>query len=357
MEKSGWVEYEEAWESAWDRFVESHPHGRFSHLTGFKKTVETAYQLEPNYWLYIRSGKTLAIFPSFFHTSLIYGQRLVSQPFSEDGGILFAPELEAKEKRPILDEFPHVVAESQKKKRFTYVELRRFADAPAFNLGNFQRVNLYAEGILHLEPDLNLWRHVDPSVRKNLKRARSHGLVLEEGKTKANLLGVFYPLYLRTMKRLGSPPHPLAYFLVLHDNLKDKMKLFLARLDGHWISALLGWAVGKSVHITDIASDERFFPFRANDFLHFELIEWAIRQGFQCFDFGPVRYPGQRQYKKKWGVELREYAYYYFPPHKSRHPLSDRTGAVRFGSAIWRTLVPHGIASRIGKYLRKELSL
>ena len=94
--------------------------------------------------------------------------------------------------------------------------------------------------------------------------------------------------------------------------------------------------MGGSVQITDIASDERFFSYRAADLLHFELIDWAIGRGCRLFDFGPVRYAGQRRYKKKWGVELREYAHYCFPARKGRAPLSDRSLSMRAARSLWR---------------------
>lgn len=359
--KEGWVELDQARASAWDDFVEAHPHGRISHLLGFKKTVETIYGLRPNYWLYRRQGKILATFPSFFHRSLIYGKRLVSQPFSEYGGLLFAPGLASREKAALLEEFPRLIEESQKNEKFDYLELRHFAEAAGLEgplvRSLFKKESLYASGILRLDQNLDLWRGVDPSVRKNLKRARRCGLRLEEGKGREAIENVFYPLHLRTLRRLGSPPHPLDYFLSQHKNLKNRMKLFLAYLGDVCVSALLGWTVGQSVHITDIVSDERFFAVRANDFLHFELITWAIGAGFRTFDFGPIRYPGQRQYKRKWGVELREYACYYFPPEKSRPPLSDRSMPARLASGCWKIFIPSGLAPRIGKYLRKELAL
>jgi len=357
MEKEGWVQYEDDVEIVWDHFVEAHPHGRLSHLIGFKKTVASVYGLKPNYWLYRKTGRILAVFPSFFHRGLIYGRRLVSQPFSEYGGLLFSPELKTSEKLLILNEFPKVIESSQKRGCFDYLELRCFSDIPVGSERILRKKCLYAYGILDLGEELNLWRAVDSSVRKNLRRARSYELALEEAKERLALEGIFYPLYLQTLKRLGSPPHPLLYFLSLHENLKEKMKLFLARWDGAYVSALLGWAVGKSVHITDIASNEKFFHLRANDFLHFELIQWARAHGFQYFDFGPIRYRGQRQYKKKWGVKQFEYAYYYYPPEKIPRLLSDRSLAARVASACWKILIPTCLASRIGKYLRKELSL
>lgn len=357
MNEEGWGRFENSLASSWDSFVLEHPQGRFSHLVGFKKTVEAVYGLEAHYWLYSHRGRFQAIFPSFFHQSLIYGKRLLSQPFSEYGGLLFSPDLDLPEKQRILTEFPAVVARSREKRPFDYVEVRCFPDSRGLEKSLFKEENLYSYGILPLRKNMNLWRGVDRSVRKNIKKAGRCGLKLEEGKSAEDIASKFYPLHLKSMKRLGSPPHPLTYFLTLHKNLDKHLKLWLARFNDTTISALLGWAVGQSVHITDIASDEKYFSLRGNDFLHFESLRWAVANDFVWFDFGPVRYPGQEQYKKKWGIELHGYSCFYLPLRKYKKPLSDRNFPVRLGSFLWKTLMPGPLAAKAGKYLRKELSI
>jgi lipid II:glycine glycyltransferase (peptidoglycan interpeptide bridge formation enzyme) len=143
----------------------------------------------------------------------------------------------------------------------------------------------------------------------------------------------------------------------LRENLSDHLRVLVARREEVPVSALLGWTVGATVQITDIVSDERFFRFRANDLLHFEFIRWAAAADFRWFDFGPVRYPGQMQYKKKWGLEFHEYSHYYFPPRGRKKPLSDQNRWAQAGSAIWRILMPRRLAARLGKFLRRELAI
>ncbi|MDH7512860.1 MAG: GNAT family N-acetyltransferase [Clostridiales bacterium] len=357
MNEEGWSPFENSLEHSWDSFVLSHPQGRLSHLIGFKKTVEAVYGLRAHYWVYRRRGFLQAVFPSFFHKSLIYGKRLLSQPFSEYGGLLFSPDLDRPEKQRIMNEFPAVLAKSREERSFDYVEVRCFPDGQGVETGSFKKENLYSYGILPLQKKMNLWSSVDRSVRKNINRARRQGLTLEEGKSAEDIASKFYPLHLKSMKRLGSLPHPLSYYLTLQKNLEKHLKLWIARFGDKTISALVGWAVGQSVHITDIASDEKYFSLRGNDFLHFELIRWAMDNNFDCFDFGPVRYPGQKQYKKKWGIELREYSCFYLPIRKRRKSLSERSFLLKFGSFLWKTLVPVSVAAKAGRYLRKELSI
>jgi len=357
MKQQGWVPYEDHLESLWDAFVQEHPQGRFIHLTGFKRTVEAVYKLRPNYWVYSKNGEIKALFPSFFHKSILYGKRLVSQPFSEYGGILFSPGLEAGQRLSILNEFPVVIEKSQEKEPFDYVEMRCFPDFEGLECDLFKKESLFSYGTLRLDKGLNLWNHVEYSVRKNVKKALRSNLKLQVATGAEDIKQIFYSLHLQSLKRLGSPPHPLAYFLALQKNLKDRLMIFIARHEETPIAALLGWTVGNSVQITDIASDERYFSLRGNDFLHFEFIEWAISHNYQCFDFGPVRYPGQMRYKKKWGIELHEYAYFYIPLRKMKKPLSDQSFLGRGAAFAWKLFIPRSIAARAGKFLRRQLSL
>jgi CelD/BcsL family acetyltransferase involved in cellulose biosynthesis len=356
MGAPGWRPYEEATGPAWDRFAAAQPHGRFIHLTGFKKTVESVYGLRSNYWLFEDAGRLRAVFPSFFHRAIVYGRRLVSQPFSEYGGILFSPDAAPAERQSLLADFPRVLEESRELARMDYLEIRGFPDLGGLETGQFGRIRVSDSAVLPLVSGFKLWERVDYSVRKNVRRARSSGLALSQLRTPQDIRNVFYPLHLRSLRRLGSPPHPLAYYLNLQKHLGQHLRLSAAWLGGRPIGALLGWLVGRSLQITEIVSDERFFRYRASDLLHFELIDWAARNGCELFDFGPIRYAGQRQYKKKWGVEVRDHFYYYSPGGKGRTPLSDQTLPARAARSIWRC-VPATLAARLGRLLRKELAI
>jgi hypothetical protein len=356
MGEKGWVPYDDRIRNDWDRFVLAHPLGRFIHLSGFKKTVQEVYKLRPNYWVYLRDDGVQAVFPSFFHRSILYARRLVSQPFSEYGGLLFAPSLPGAEKREILAGFPETAERSRESGAFDYLELRCFPDHAGLMTDIFQEERLYDYGLLPLTKGLNLWDTVEYSVRKNIRQARNHHLQIKTADGEEDIKKIFYPLHLRSLRRLGSPPHPLAYFMALHRNLGGHLRILAAFSDGFPVAALLGWEVGTSVHITDIVSDEAFYHLRAVDLLHYEFISRAIAGGFTCFDFGPLRYPGQRQYKLKWGIEVHGYSYFFYPVGSARKPLAELSPAARAGAAVWRRL-PLRVAASTGKYLRKMLSI
>jgi lipid II:glycine glycyltransferase (peptidoglycan interpeptide bridge formation enzyme) len=109
-------------------------------------------------------------------------------------------------------------------------------------------------------------------------------------------------------ENIGSPPHPLAYYTKCYEYLKDYLKIFWAEYEGKIIAALLGFAVGRGVHIINTVSDEKHWGKRPNDLCHWNFIKWGYENGYEFFDLGSVRYEGQKRYKEKWGAEFQKYA-------------------------------------------------
>jgi len=134
------------------------------------------------------------------------------------------------------------------------------------------------------------------------------------------------------------------------------MRLFLVKDQGRTIAALLGFTTGKRVHIISSPSDERYWDKRPNDLAHWEFIRWAASSGYEIFDFGPVRYEGQRRYKQKWGVKLFDYSYFFL----SRKEGDLGKGVIyskkaRLASFMWRRLVPLPLTESLGSWMRRHL--
>jgi len=353
-----WQPYDETTARRWDAFVSGHPEGRLPHLTGFKRSVEETYRFEPFYRAYLQGGDLRAVFPGFFHRSRLYGRKIVSQPFNEYGGILFAVNAGPDERWRILDEFGRVALDALRTKKFDHLEMRHPADIPVGN-PRFRFVPLCQRAVRTLDaPDI-LWADLASKDRNIIRKAQDFGLTFTEDHGEEALRTRFYPLYLRTMKRLGTPPHPRAYFLRLSRHLPENLKLFCVTYRATPVAALVAWAVGATVHVTDMCSDDAAFFLRPNDFAVWEFLRWAHDRGYKLFDFGPVRYRGQEIFKKKWNMEMREYRYVYLSPGPGRpkNPYSGRGGVLDLAPGLWRALVPAGVGRMVGKYLRKEIGL
>lgn len=354
-----WIPFDAAAAPAWDAFVAAQPGGRMVHLSGYKAAVEGTYGFAPFYRMYRAGGAIRAIFPGFFHPSRIYGRKIVSQPFSEYGGLLLGGDASAPERAAILDEFAVAARRALAVTRYAHLEMRSPLSLSPEEKGRFAGAPLCRRAARPLADPEAMWKALDPKDRNVIQKARSYGLAFAEDPGEAALRREFYPLYLATMKRLGSPPHPLAHFLRLRRGLGRAMKLFCVRFRGRPVAALMAWAVGATVHVTDLCSDRAAFFLKPNDFAVWEFQRWACEAGYATFDFGPVRYRGQEIFKKKWRMDLTDYGYAYVSdrPDRIRNTFTGGGGLMAAAPEIWKAAVPLGLTRFVGKYLRREVGL
>ena len=78
-------------EAAWDSFVEAHPQSRYCQKFGYGRVV-ACYGYRPHHLAFLRNGTLVGVLPAAAVSSVLYGRRLVSQPFSEYGGMLLHPD-------------------------------------------------------------------------------------------------------------------------------------------------------------------------------------------------------------------------------------------------------------------------
>jgi lipid II:glycine glycyltransferase (peptidoglycan interpeptide bridge formation enzyme) len=320
-------------EKDWDNFVENHPLSRYSFLTGYKKAVEQSFGYEAKYWFIKKSGEIQGVFPSF----LIKGH-LISIPFAVYGGIL-SDNLSPDEISLALEEI------KKKYKSMTIFGLEQKINCLTSNC-------LYQCGILTLNSAENLWQNkLDRAAKKNINKAQSFNLEAYVDNSEENLKNIFYPLYLKEMKRLGSPPYGLDFFLNTLRFLKDKVKIMYIKNSKNIILAsLFGIGCGNYFYIAYNPSLPEFYFQRPNDYLHWEMIKQAYKDGYKYFDFGPMRYEGQIRFKEKWGVEPVNY--YIYSNKKTRNPKQRNFKMISKG---WKLFMPIWFSKKIGPWIRKKL--
>lgn len=344
-------------QNEWDSFVEHHPEGRFFLLSGYKQAIEETYGYEGQYYLFKRGGEIVAVLPSFKVKSLLSGRRLLSLPFAEYGGLL-GKDLSLDELKEIAEFLRQILLDY----KLPFLEIHGgLGVSPKLISSVFHPVPMYQYAILPLREAGKIWDNVlDREVRKAVRKAQKADLVAYEETTEESISQKFYPLYLASMKRLGTPPHPKTLFLNYLRYLKDNMRLFIVEYGDLTIAALLGFVLGKRVHIIHTASDPEYWDKRPNDLVHWEFIKWACENEYELFDFSVVRYEGQARYKKKWGVQLLDYSYYYLFPDegnsgdaKPMDPSSRRS--IRCFAWLWRHCVPLGLTEPLGLPIRRRL--
>lgn len=338
----------------WDSFVNRHPKGRFSQLIGYKDTIEKTFGYESSYWLF-RSpdGKIKAIFPSFVKRSWLLGNKLVSQPFCEYGGLL-GDDLTEEDNLVIKQNLSELLVQH----RVPFLEVHGgIGLSQESNSQVFQEKPMHQYAVLRLSPSKDIWeRRMQRKTRTDVHKAQRSGLECYQETTEKSITQEFYPLFLHWVKGFGTPPLPLSLFLNYLRYLPQYMRLFLVKYRGETIHALLGFTTGNRVHIISMPSDERHWDKNPSDLACWEFIKWAADNGYENFDFGPVRYKGASHWKRKWGAEFFDYSYFFLSRDggyaKDVMMYSSKT---RFLASLWRRLVPLPLTGSIGPWFRKQL--
>jgi len=157
------------------------------------------------------------------------------------------------------------------------------------------------------------------------------------------------------------PPHEPKFFSELGLGLGDKLVAAWVFRDDEVLSVLLAGISGHRIQIFITGSVSHSWADRPNDLAHWELISWAATNGLQMFDFGSARYPGQVQFKRKWGVELRPYAYFVIgqpgsPELRTVSTMRTSSRAVTAVSQVWQRFMPLGLARVLGPPIRRYLT-
>lgn len=143
-----------------------------------------------------------------------------------------------------------------------------------------------------LEEEEEQWMNFDRKVRKNVKRAKKSNLVskIYFGEISESVIGIFYEIYNRTMKRTKAhndffysfsdfsgfiKKNPeLCAICVVYDNVNEPIASELILISENVIYSFLGGTL------------ENHFDKRPNDFLKFEIINWARKNNFNYFVLG-----------------------------------------------------------------------
>lgn len=341
---------------SWDEFVDQHPEGRFCHLWGYRHALEKAVGYRCLYLNIMLDGRRVGVFPSII---IHRGRgRIVSQPFNEYGGPLIQG-LSAEQAGRVPELLLHTAAEEHCDR----IEIRGGIGCEALAMSDYcRRYPLHSYATLNLGSKEQLWRKsLTHEARKDVKRAERAGLTTSVRRGSNAVAGPFYGLYLQSMKRLGAPPHSRRFFVILAESLGDRLVAVWASSGDRVAAILLGATTGRRLHIFVTASDRRAWNVRPNDLAHWRLIEWAAASGIETFDFGSARYGGQIQFKKKWGVTLREYSCYSIgspetPATFEIQTVKSDSRSMMILSRAWSALVPTIVAQLLGPPIRKHLT-
>jgi FemAB-related protein (PEP-CTERM system-associated) len=336
-------EHDTAEGAKWDAFVLSCGEATFFHRAGWQRVIRDVFG-HPTHYLYVeREGRIEGVLALTHVKSFVFGNALVSLPFTVYGGVA----AETREAAALLDTKAQRLAEEL---GVDYLELRnvtqRHSDWPS--------QDLYVTFRREILPDVDanmlaIPRKQRAMVRKGIK----NGLRSE---LDANV-NRFFALFADNVHRHGTPALPRRYFEVLQSEFKhDCEVLTVVDPAGRPVSSVLSFYFRGEVLPYYAGDDTAARELAANDFKYWELMRRACLRGCTVFDYGRSKQgTGSYAFKKNWGFEPAalhyEYRLYRGDAIPQNNPMNPKYRAF---IALWRRL-PIALANQLGPFIVRHL--
>lgn len=279
--------------------------------------------------------------------SWMTGKRLVSLPFSDHC-------------EPLVDDPTVLVAMLESLKRLVgregrYIELRP-VQATSLPAG-FQVSASFCLHAIDLRPDLD---HIfsgfhKSHTRRAVKKAQRIGVAIEAERSTGSL-EVFYALHTMTRRRHDMPVQPFEWFQNLQESFKDRLTVYVARLDGRPVAAILTLVHKRRLVYKYGCSDVRYNSSGATSALFWRAIRDAKAADLSELDLGrsDLEDDGLQAFKDHLGGTRRTLDYYRYSAGASTSGWRQRLTPTVMHTA--QAFVPRAIKTRAGSSFYKHFA-
>jgi lipid II:glycine glycyltransferase (peptidoglycan interpeptide bridge formation enzyme) len=155
-----------------------------------------------------------------------------------------------------------------------------------------------------------LWDNLDTTFRRHVRNAKRKNVIVEQSKD-LNDVQAFYNLCKLTSQEKGFDLHTSESSLnklILEKELSTVTShLFVARLEGQFCGGLFVMRSGNSIHNWLAAIDRKYAKHSIGELLHWEVVEWAVKQQCERYDLEGIDKKNNRSvytFKMKMGGDV-----------------------------------------------------
>jgi serine/alanine adding enzyme len=327
--------------AAWDRFVARSEGSSFCHLAGWREIMRDVLGAEGLYWVATADGEIDGVLPLVRVRSRLFGHYLVSLPFLNYGGPLGST---AAKQRLTQD----AVSEALRS-RADLLELRT-RDARDLQLPVSSRKITV---ILDLpETRDELWKGFTSKLRNQIRRPSKEGFVVRFGLDQRE---AFYDVFARTMRDLGTPVLPGAFFDRIAAVFPQQAVFGVVYNGAQPIAAGCGFVWKGEYEMTWGGARRETRGIGSNMLLYCSFMEQMIDRGVHAFNFGRCT-PGSgtHAFKRQWGSHDVPLPWCQFARQGHLATPSPHDPAFSWGPRLWRRL-PLAVANLLGPRLVRFL--
>ncbi|WP_295005729.1 FemAB family XrtA/PEP-CTERM system-associated protein [uncultured Dechloromonas sp.] len=329
--------------SRWNAFVANCPEATFFHRPEWQTILRDVFRHD-TYFLYVeQDGEISGILPLAHVKSILFGNALVSLPFTVYAGIAAT----STEAVSALEEAAQDLA---RELGVEHLEFRNLAPRHA----EWPTQDLYVTFRKQILPDADAnMKAIPRKQRAMVRKGINNGLISQVDPSSDR----FFSLFASNVHRHGTPALPKKYFdtlLRLFGN--DCEILTVCSAEGKPLSSVLSFYFRDEVLPYYAGDDEDARHLAANDFKYWELMRRSSERGIKIFDYGRSKVgTGPYAFKKNWGFEPQSLFYEYCLYKRESIPQNNPSNAkYKIFIEAWRRM-PISLANAIGPHIVRNL--
>lgn len=328
----------------WDRFVRSHPNATPYHFSSVRKLIsETFNKADYSILAVNEKDEVTGVLPLVRIKSMLFGDFLVSMPYFNYGGMLALSE---KVEQGLLERAIKLCQEL----KVEHMEIREMKPRDGMAMRT-EKVSM----LLGLPDSFNkLMQQLGSKTRAQVNRAEKENVNVRSGGEE--LLHLFYKVFSRNMRDLGTPVYDMQFFRALLGVADFETRILIIELDGKPVAAAFLLGYGDVLEIPWASSLRTTNALGMNMYLYSKVLEYAIEKSYRYFDFGRSSVDsGTYRFKQQWGAKPQQNYWHYWLDDGGEIPqLNPSNPKYEMMIAIWKRL-PVAITNIIGPRLVKNL--
>lgn len=332
-------------EDDWQRFVQHSADATLFHELAWKRAVQACFAHRARYLLARRDSKVVGVLPLFEIRSYFAPKFILSVPYATYGGILASTDDAAV---ALFD----AARDLQTDVGAANVQLRsERACVPELPVEKTHAA--FKRALPDLVDDVP---SVYPRKARAAARQAAQRYPISVECAPANLRAVWM-LYARSMRRLGSPNYPYAFFDALQREFGDRCIVQLLRVEGRAVAGLVSFIFKDAVMPYFVGVDERVKLYGLTHYLYQQCMLEGVQRGCRLFDFGRTRYgnKGPFDFKRHCGFEPTALEYQTLVLTGVRQPdLSPASSRWQLARRMWRWL-PLSVTQPVGAWAARSI--
>ena len=333
----------------WNEYVTTKEDGTFFHLAEWQQVIEKAFG-HKTYMYYALSKKEgleagekiVGVLPLCHVKSMLFGNNLVSMPFTVYGGII-------ADSDEIRQKLQQQACELAEKLKVDSLEMRE----RKINNPDWPTKELYVTFRKEIsDDDEENMKAIPRKQRAMVRKGIKAELVSEVDEN----IDRFFDAYSHSVWRLGTPVFAKKYFQILKDTFKENCDIVTITKDGEVVASVMNFYFRDQVLPYYGGGKDSARALAGNDFMYWEVMRRAVEKGCKVFDFGRSKEgTGAYSFKKNWGFTPEPLPYQYYLVKADEMPeINPNNPKYKFFIDTWKKM-PLGISRFLGPMISKNL--